>query len=342
MEQLIYKRTVDAETSVARPALAPATIRHADPRANREDCALMVWRGNANSDALTALSLWADSGFKDDVKTVISQPGDASTPEASPFAPAMTYFRGSTFIAWIGVNPGRSLNVARIYQTQDTRDPLGGGVPARWVIDGDSKVVLPHTSVAAPALTASSDAVFLAWTGADPDHRINLMRSNDAKHWYAGNAPQNHPQTLPQATSNDNPALGFNNGTLCLAWTSKVGALSATALDKDTLGMNRPRPAVSDERSGYGPAAAAWREHCVIAWTGNDMGNMGHLNTTEYDGANFLAPSKRTFEDTSLTGPSLTVVPQHPHQPARLCIGWTGIDGAGKLNIGVADEFVSP
>jgi hypothetical protein len=74
------------------------------------------------------------------------------------------------------------------------------------------------------------------------------------------------------------------------------------------------------------------------------MGNKGHLNTIDYDGASFSL--KRTFNESSFTGPTLTVAPQHPRgpitQPTRQCVGWTGIDGVGKLNIGVADEFASP
>jgi hypothetical protein len=344
MENLIQKLRIDAETSVARPALAPVIPPPppwpSSPIGHGGGC-LVTWRGNANSSSLSALGVATDSGDLKvrGSKNVILMAEDESLSETSPVAPTMTPFGASIVIAWIGTDAGRSLNVARIGWRQGSIDSEGRDVPGRWVVY--SKVVLPHSSLTSPALTASAQAVYLAWVGRDAEHRMNLMRSNDGgSHWYAGSGPENRPSRLRRVSTQNSPALEFAEDTLYLVWSNSEGTVSATTLDPEELVSYRQFMSLSNETSHHAPAAAAWRGQCLIGWTGTDGGNVGHLNTMQYRDGRFFG--QRLFVETSFTGPALTVVPQQPREPARLCVGWTGIDGAGTLNVGVVDEFAAP
>jgi hypothetical protein len=82
-----------------------------------------------------------------------------------------------------------------------------------------AKVILADTSIDGPAIAWASPGTFIAWTGTDAQHHINLMTSTDGLHY-------SNKHILPEM-SLWRPAIAFIGsqrtvpfeGTLVLAWT---------------------------------------------------------------------------------------------------------------------------
>ena len=91
----------------------------------------------------------------------------------------------------------------------------------------NDKVTLPESSNEAPALTSFDGRLYIAWTGADPAHHLNVASSSDGDTF-------DNKVTLPD-TSDAGPALAGSSsgGGLAIAWTGT---------DKATISTSRRRP----------------------------------------------------------------------------------------------------
>ena len=175
-------------------------------------------------------------------------------------------------------------------------------------------VILAETSSQNPALSDFRDRLFLAWTGRDDHHRLNVISSAD------GTTFENK-QTLAD-TSIAGPALGVFRDRLFLAWTGRDDhhRLNVISSADGTTFENKQTLA---DTSIAGPALGVFRDRLFLAWTGRD--DHHRLNViSSADGTTF--ENKQTLADTSIAGPALA-----PFERG-LFIAWTGRDDAHHLN----------
>jgi hypothetical protein len=302
------KKTFTSETSKARPAgLFDSGVL------------TLCWTGDRNSDNLSVASLvnaFPDAGQAriDPPKTVL---GDASA-----FAPALAFFNGSIYMAWVGNDAGRSINVARL------RFEGGRGVVS-------DRVKLPHSSFAAPALAASSggEHLYLAWTGRDAEHSINLLMSNDGRTFGKDlSRPDGLVNLKTGERSHHAPALAWNRTGLHLAWTGTNGRLNHVPATR--LGQNFPLALQTAEKqtfqasSPHGPslvvAAPEFGDDLVLGW--RDSPGRIHLARLNLGDRALHATSE--LGDSSIDGPQLVNTASR-----GLYLAWTGTDGRGMINI---------
>src|SRR5690349_7595415 len=150
MDNLTDKVIYGQESSAARPALA----------AKKNDWWTVIdWRGNRNSENLSAATV--------DRKNKMGPPQVDTN--RSGVAPALTFFGGQWWIAWIGNDNDRSMNIGQL------KFDVSKAPPQDAHIEYQHK--LAHTSLHGPALATSEEALYLAWVGRDATGRVNVARS---------------------------------------------------------------------------------------------------------------------------------------------------------------------
>lgn len=171
--------------------------------------------------------------------------------ESSPFAPALAFGGGRLYLAWVGTDPNRSLNVA-------------------WSIDGGTtfggKVTLVESATTAPALTFLGGQLHLLWVGTDPSHSLNRVVSTDGGATFGG-------KTMLADNSDHRPALVARALQTDLFWTGRDSNQSLNLLVSDAAAQTFENKATYDDGSVDGPAAAFFRGRVRIGWTGTDPSN---------------------------------------------------------------------
>lgn len=297
-----------SDTSIDGPALA--SIVPTAP--NQTTMSILGWTG---TDAAHRLNVATSSdGLHFGQKRTLH--------ESSPFRPAVTLLTqtGPFSIAWTGSDAHQALNV-------------------EWDILGNhpSKLTLWHeSSLTAPALLQgengpNSNLLFLAWTGADAHHALNILpiTINTTTFRFTVGAKQ----VLAQFSSNAAPQLspaGFTpeGGTnaIALNWTSRT--LYPMAAIGGYPELDFGSVATLPEASAAAPETLFHVEvqngPTWIGWTGTDAAH--HLNlrsTTTYP----RFPTATTIlRDTAFGGPALA-------QNDGNQLAWTGTDAAHHLNI---------
>jgi hypothetical protein len=220
-------------------------------------------------------------------------------------------------MAWIGDDGERSINIGRLKFGPDAESPE--------VIEQHKTA---NSSLLAPALVSSSDALYLAWVGRDATGRINIARSTD------GITFTKH--ILGQLTTTRAPALAYNQGRLFLAYTAGNDRITVVEFD-DPATVVATFAKELDQSTRFEPSLAPYGRRVAVAWTGQDGANK--LNVAEYDPS--PAPTleaKVTYADSASGGPSIAsrlILPDpHSNVPPQqqLVIAWAGTDGAGTLN----------
>ncbi len=128
------------------------------------------------------------------LSAVVSLVGVSNAAQASPQAPRIS-------------------QVSQVQQVQQAPQATYGAPKE------GAKVILADTSIDGPAMANAYGGTFIAWTGTDAQHHINLMTSNDGLHY-------SNKHILPEM-SLWRPAIAFIGsqrtvpfeGTLLLAWT---------------------------------------------------------------------------------------------------------------------------
>ena len=150
-------------------------------------------------------------------------------------------------------------------------------------------------SQANPALTDYNSALYVAYTGLDPAHHINIISSTSPTTPGSFSGPVTLTDTTPNS---EGPSLATFQGHLYVAWMGTgtpylyIGYFNGSThlVNHTTLPDSSPhRPSIA----GYGGAL-------YISWLGTD----GKLNIeSSTDGVHF--GNKYTFSDTSDRTPSL-------------------------------------
>jgi hypothetical protein len=176
------------------------------------------------------------------------------------------------------------------------------------------KVTLPETSIAGPAMAFYRNRFYLAWTGTDQAHSINIQSTADGV-TFTGKV------TLP-ATSIAAPALAVYQDRLFLSWTGTDAAHSLNVMSSRD-GMSFSNKVTLQEQSAFGPAIAGSAARLTLGWTGTD----GRLNVrSSADGRSF--GSRVTLDDRSIAGPGMAAQGVLP-----MYVAFTGTDAEHRLNM---------
>ena len=195
-------------------------------------------------------------------------------------------------------------------------------------------VVLAETSSVNPALANFDGRLFLAWTGRDDRHRLNVLSSGDGVNF--GNK-----RTL-EDTSIAGPALASFERKLFIAWTGRDDAHHLNgmpSLDGLAFGNKRTFNDPGEDFTSFDNLALiAGTEAEVILLAWSDRGR--HLNLLETDNlssANGHRDNFRRFSDTSIAGPALAALPDM-HVVAPF-VAWTGTNDDHNLNVKLISDL---
>ena len=219
-------------------------------------------------------------------------------------APAIAQFNNKIYIAYY--------NAVRQGPLRLESSPVNAS-------DFGNQVDLPAKSLTTPALAVFNGRLYLAWTGNNKAHDVNVASSSNGVNF--GNVV-----TLPES-SIDGPALTAFDGRLYIAWTGTNHQLN---VESSSNGVNFGNKVTLPESSYAAPALTEFQERSggtdlEIAWIGVDKDH--HLNLeSSSNGVNF--GNKVTLPETSIAaalstfkpGPALTSL------GGRLYIAWKGTD----------------
>jgi hypothetical protein len=180
------------------------------------------------------------------------------------------------------------------------------------IISGDginwgNKVTIPNeTTPNALALAFDGGAppngrTFIAWTGTDGAHSLNVMSTEDATlhNW-------SNKHTLNEQ-SNSGPALQMFNGRLFFAWTGTDSRLNV--MSSADLGASWQNKRTLNETSPTEPALCIFNGKLILMWNGTDSAN--RLNFIESNDGGLTWGNKITLGDTSGHHPAMAVGVDH-------------------------------
>lgn len=227
------------------------------------------WTGTDPGHTLNIASS-ADGISWDPPATPFKGPG-----QNSDWGPALASFNGRLYLAWTGTDSGHTLNVA------SSTDGVHFGSPA-LPFRGDGR-----NSDSAPALAAGGtpEKLFLAWTGTDTQHHINVAASTDGASFsflFIGQGAFQGPALAAFAPADNR---------LLLAWagTDPKHTLNQAALTTETGALTF---LAQSGASNLGPAAVVSSDDAYhIAWIGTD--SMKSLNFEGVAVAASLATAKK-------------------------------------------------
>jgi hypothetical protein len=222
-------------------------------------------------------------------------------------APAIAAFKDRIYIAYYNVVQQGPL---RLQSASDNGKAF------------DNRIDLPAKSLTTPALAVFDGRLYLAWTGNNKAHDVNVASSSNGVNF--GNM-----FTLPES-SIDGPALTTFDGRLDIAWTGTNHQLN---VESSSNGVNFGNKVTLPESSYAAPALTDFQERSggtdlEIAWIGVD--NVHHLNLeSSSNGVNF--GNKVTLPETNSAPKSgVQPAPALASFDARLYIACKGTDG--RLN----------
>lgn len=272
----------------------------------------MAWTGTDGAHHLN-VSLSAD-GIHYDHKITLG--------ETSYIRPAITVIPTSTanvvVIGWRGTD--QRLNV--LY------DVYGAlGTPR--------KATFNETSGYAPALTYFAGQIWLAWTGTNAGHSLNVLALGPQ------GVTRSTTVTLWQDSSVAAPsfAADVRDNLLLLSWCHTTSGGTCGQLDMvqspDGLKWTETLSTPSAQTSGMTPPVLALTSPSggmvpyYWAWIGTDRSHS--LNLMNTSTLNTWQSPVVTFSDTSISSPALG----YAGQSRQILLAWTGTDGAHHLNIAI-------
>lgn len=186
------KRTLFGETSIGAPALA-----------FWQNGIVLAWTGTDANHSLNVVPL--DVGtLKLGAKTILPQFSSPAGPNLSEFSNAV-----STLLVFSWTTTTLELNQASSSDGVHFTSALGSGLPQLSAKAPDS---LYHQSEGAPEY-------WLAWTGTDPAHHLNLQHTSAWPQWPNPAVTK----TVLGDTALGGPQIAFNQGFL-IAWTGTDAA----------------------------------------------------------------------------------------------------------------------
>jgi hypothetical protein len=331
VRDLFAKKTF-SETSVTSPSVAVFGMR-----------AYMTWRGDQNSENLNLAIIDVDLSNSDDAIRNATVHAKVTFSDTSAAAPSVAAFNGRLYIAWTGLN--NSVNIANIELNDKGIFSIVNAIRYQ-----------NQTSFTGPAIAGHGDRIYVCWCGEDDAHSLNLAEFDTDLRFLRWNqlAERSH-QTPALLSSYAYEGTADRHASLTLAWTGTDGRLNIALINFDHLDVKSGTKDTYDQFSDSSPSLAYWGGQ-YIAWTGTfgppfiNIAAISKYNA-ELSPPAFQPLSPETYVEQALGG--LSLVPLFPlsadgtqdvlNEPARLMVFWAGVDGAGLLNMGVAEELgVSP
>jgi hypothetical protein len=209
-------------------------------------------------------------------------------PETALGGPAMINRNDQDFVlGWSGTDNPSHLNV--IFSSDG--------------LNWHNKVTLPNeTTPNALALAFDVGAppngrAFIAWTGTDWSHSLNVMSTQDGalQNW-------SNKHTLNEQ-SNHGPALQMLNSRLFIAWTGTDSRLNV--MSSADLGGTWQNKRTLNESSPTEPSLAVFNGKLILMWNGTDFSN--HLNFIESIDGGLTWGNKVTIGETSGHHPAMAL-----------------------------------
>lgn len=177
-----------------------------------------------------------------------------------------------------------------------------------------AKTTLTDSATGQPAFANLNNVGYLAWTGTNNEHHLNVMQTLGTRIWFG--------KVTLEETSLSGPSITSMNGNLFLAWrgvgNNRLNIMSSTdgKIWKNKVTLN--------ETSFSSPSIYSFNGKLFLAWTGTD--NDRHVNIMQSaDGS--IWTKKMTLNETSIDGPSIC------HLGNNLLLSWAGTDATHKINI---------
>jgi beta-N-acetylhexosaminidase len=208
-----------------------------------------------------------------------------------------------------------------------------------------SKVILGETSVDGPALWTANPSggkpsllSVLAWTGTDPAHSLNILRSGDGLHY---------SQKFTFAESSDTrPAVAAQSasGTIVLAWTGTDPNHLLNLLCQGSAcgsgASGEKKFTFSGDNSFASPALVPFGNGFLLAWAGTDPNHA--LNILPFSltpsGSGFTLGRKTILgQFHSGAQPSLALNPQNN----QLLLTWSATNPAEQIAFATSGDGVS-
>ncbi|QIS11186.1 hypothetical protein [Nocardia arthritidis] len=245
--------------------------------------------------------------------------------ESSIAGPAVTVVFGTPIVAWCGDRNSANISVANV--SESTSGQLAGSTLR--------KTTLTDTSNFAPALATDGNNILLAWTGTNGSRTTNIATLGvDGNGQFNGAVLGRAFVNGTSISGNSSPSIGLSGGqssTVHVDVVDQNGRISESqanagqplafnpAFELNWIGATR---GVAHPEQLDDPLSLVW------AWTGSD----GFLRFAQ------------TGVDAQGTPPVVVSAQQSGFQPAlkntggdELIVAWTGIDGAGRLNLAEVD-----
>jgi hypothetical protein len=171
----------------------------------------LAWAGTDTNHSLNVLPIEVSaSGLKAGAKTILRQFSSSASPSLVPTIVAPNTV-GGLLLSWAGTSPANRIRYATstdgVHWTQPSSSPL-----AEWSGSGPSMLALgisnfPHD--------------FLAWTGTDANHSVNVRYTESFPAWPSANAKTTfHEQALGSpAIANASSISDESVRQIVLAWT---------------------------------------------------------------------------------------------------------------------------
>jgi hypothetical protein len=225
---------------------------------------------------------------------------------ASQQSPALCACGDTLQIAWTGTDDSHTINFSAL-------DIDGTTI-------GDIPTVHPKAQAAdhSPALTWLDSTLYVAWTGTDNHHYLNVMWSTNNGQTFSS------PKQITEESA-DTPALCVLNGTLWLVWkgTDNGGSLNMAPLQRNGVAVtgigSKHQPG---QNTQHGPAAVVIGTTMYIAWVGTDYHGLNLITTT--DGQTFTG-HYASVQQSSATPAMCT-------NGTNLYFAWAGTDDKTSLN----------
>jgi hypothetical protein len=240
----------------------------------------------------------------------------------SKYSPAIAYFRGMYHVAWTAVKRGyihtmRNTGLTRAHGWRDHVKFKG------------------YKSVDAPALLATPDRLYMAWT--DDKDRVLMRYTCDGANWssmWRVARPGNSG-----IKSKSTPTLTLHNGRIYIAWAgysnrylhvmSSYNGTNWQSHKKITKARSRSAPHLISARVRDG-LAGGFKTRLYLTWRGYSSKKVMWM--ASHDGVHW--PSvKRVTEESSDVNPAMVF----SHD--RFIVGWTGRDSKNRLNLKVSTVF---
>jgi hypothetical protein len=243
--------------------------------------------------------------------------------ETSSYRPAVTTVPdGGVALAWLGTNPGHSLNVLC------TADCGASGGPLKLTLWNE-------TSFTAPAFAVSGRNLWLAWTGTDANHSLNVLPI-DFQTFKPGVKTilrQFSSIARPSLLPDPNIGSAYPHGLL-LSWAA-TSPLHRIRFATSTDGVHWTQPSSSPlaEWSAVGP----WMlplglnnfPHYFLAWRGTDPSHSVNVRYTEGFPTWPLDNAKTTFDQPALGGPALA----DSLSGNQIVLAWTTPGPSYRINL---------